>query len=141
MTEYPQVKFSYVSPDMEMGFPGTVTASVVYTWTDNNEIVMDYTWTTDKKTVVNLTNHAYFNLHGINNYDIVSHVLVLRASAFTPVDSFMIPTGEIRPIAGLLLILPQLTQLAKDLMLNMISCIWEKGMIITMYLIIRRKLM
>jgi aldose 1-epimerase len=96
----PSVKFSYVSPDMEMGFPGTVTASVVYTWTNNNEIVMDYTWTTDKKTVVNLTNHAYFNLHGINNYDIVSHVLVLRASAFTPVDSFMIPTGEIRPVAG-----------------------------------------
>ncbi len=94
------VKFSYVSPDMEMGFPGTVTASVVFTWTENNEIVMDYTWTTDKKTIVNLTNHAYFNLNGINDYDILSHILILKASSFTPVDSVMIPTGEIRQVAG-----------------------------------------
>jgi aldose 1-epimerase len=96
----PAVKFTYVSPDMEEGFPGTVTVSVVYTWTDNNEIVMDYTWTTDKKTVVNVTNHAYFNLHGAGNGDILDHVLTLKASAFTPVDSVMIPTGEIRPVAG-----------------------------------------
>lgn len=98
--EYPSVKFTYVSPDMEMGFPGTVTASVVYTWTDSNEIVMDYTYSTDKKTVVNITNHAYFNLHGEGKGDILDHELVLRASAFTPVDSVMIPTGEIRPVAG-----------------------------------------
>lgn len=96
----PAVKFSYVSPDMEAGFPGTVTVSVVYTWTDNNEIVMDYTYSTDKKTVVNVTNHAYFNLHGAGNGDILDHVLTLKASAFTPVDSVMIPTGEIRPVAG-----------------------------------------
>jgi aldose 1-epimerase len=96
----PSVKFTYVSPDMEAGFPGTVTASVVYTWTDNNEIVMDYTYSTDKKTVVNVTNHAYFNLHGAGNGDILDHVLTLKASAFTPVDSVMIPTGEIRPVAG-----------------------------------------
>jgi aldose 1-epimerase len=96
----PTVKFSYVSPDMEMGFPGTVTVSVVYTWTDNNEIVMDYAYSTDKKTVVNVTNHAYFNLHGEGNGDILDHELTLKASAFTPVDSFMIPTGEIRPVAG-----------------------------------------
>jgi aldose 1-epimerase len=99
-SKYPSVKFSYVSPDMEEGFPGTVHASVVYTWTDNNEIIMDYTCTTDKKTVVNVTNHAYFNLHGAGNGDILDHVLTLRASAFTPVDSVMIPTGEIRQVAG-----------------------------------------
>ena len=98
--EFPAVKFTYVSPDMEQGFPGTVTAEVVYTWTDNNEIVMDYKCTTDKKTVVNITNHAYFNLHGAGNGNILDHVLSLRASAFTPVDSVMIPTGEIRPVAG-----------------------------------------
>lgn len=98
--ELPAVKFTYVSPDMEQGFPGTVTAEVVYTWTDNNEIVMDYKCTTDKKTVVNITNHAYFNLHGAGNGNILDHVLSLRASAFTPVDSVMIPTGEIRPVAG-----------------------------------------
>jgi aldose 1-epimerase len=96
----PAVKFSYVSPDMEEGFPGTVNVEVVYTWTDNNEIIMDYTYSTDKKTVVNVTNHAYFNLHGAGNGDILDHVLTLKASAFTPVDSVMIPTGEIRPVAG-----------------------------------------
>jgi aldose 1-epimerase len=99
-SNYPSVKFSYVSPDMEEGFPGTVHGSVVYTWTDNNEIIMDYTCTTDKKTVINVTNHAYFNLHGAGNGDILDHVLTLRASAFTPVDSVMIPTGEIRQVAG-----------------------------------------
>ena len=96
----PTVKFSYISPDMEEGFPGTVNVEVVYTWTDNNEIIMDYTYTTDKKTIVNVTNHAYFNLHGAGNGDILDHVLTLKASAFTPVDSVMIPTGEIRPVAG-----------------------------------------
>ncbi len=99
-SDFPAVKFTYVSPDMEEGFPGTVTVSVLYTWTDNNEIVMDYTWSTDKKTIVNVTNHAYFNLHGAGNGDVLDHVLTLNASAFTPVDSVMIPTGEIRQVAG-----------------------------------------
>ena len=99
-SKYPAVKFTYESPDMEAGFPGKASASITYTWTDNNEIVMDYTCSTDKKTVVNITNHAYFNLHGAGNGDILDHVLTLKASAFTPVDSFMIPTGEIRPVAG-----------------------------------------
>jgi aldose 1-epimerase len=99
-SEYPSVKFTYHSPDMEMGFPGNVDAEVIYTWNDNNEIVMDYKCTTDKKTVLNVTNHAYFNLHGPGNGDILDHILTLRASAFTPVDSVMIPTGEIRPVEG-----------------------------------------
>jgi aldose 1-epimerase len=99
-SKVPAVKFTYVSPDKEQGFPGTVTVSVVYTWTDNNEIKMDYTYSTDKKSVVNVTNHAYFNLHGEGKGDILDHVLTLKASAFTPVDSVMIPTGEIRPVAG-----------------------------------------
>jgi len=99
-SEFPAVKFTYVSPDMEEGFPGTMNVEVIYTWTDNNEIIMDYTCTTDKKTVLNVTNHAYFNLHGAGNGDILDHELTLRASAFTPVDSVMIPTGEIRPVVG-----------------------------------------
>jgi aldose 1-epimerase len=99
-SEFGAVKFTYLSPDMEQGFPGNMTAEVVYTWNDNNEIVMDYRCTTDKKSVVNITNHAYFNLHGIGNGDILDHVLTLKGSAFTPVDSVMIPTGEIRPVAG-----------------------------------------
>jgi aldose 1-epimerase len=98
--KFPAVKFTYVSPDMEEGFPGTVNAEILYTWTDNNEIIMTYKCTSDKKTVVNVTNHAYFNLHGAGNGDILDHVLTIKASAFTPVDTFMIPTGEIRPVAG-----------------------------------------
>lgn len=99
-SEEPAVKFTYHSPDMESGFPGNVDVEVLYKWTDNNEIVMNYKCTTDKKTVVNLTNHAYFNLHGAGNGEILDHVLTIKASAFTPVDSVMIPTGEIRPVAG-----------------------------------------
>ena len=99
-SESPAVKFTYISPDMEQGFPGTMNVEVVYTWNNTNEIVMDYKCTTDKRTVINITNHAYFNLHGAGNGDILDHILTLRASAFTPVDSVMIPTGEIRPVAG-----------------------------------------
>jgi aldose 1-epimerase len=99
-SKFPAVKFTYHSPDMEMGFPGNVDAEVVYTWTDNNEIVMDYKATTDKTTVINLTNHAYFNLHGAGNGSILDHVLTINASYFTPVDSVMIPTGELRAVEG-----------------------------------------
>ena len=99
-SEYPAVRFIYVSSDMEGGFPGTVNVEVTYTWTDKNEIIIDYRCSTDKKTVLNITNHAYFNLHGSGNGDILDHELVIKASAFTPVDSFDLPTGEIRPVAG-----------------------------------------
>lgn len=96
----PAVKFTYVSPDMEEGFPGTVNASVTYTWTDKNEVIIDYSATTDKKTVVNLTNHAYFNLHGTGKGYIFEHILTLKASAYTPLDSTKIPTGEIVSVKG-----------------------------------------
>lgn len=99
-TDYPAVRFTYNKPDMEEGFPGNVVAEVVYTWTDNDEIILDYKVTTDKKTVVNITNHAYFNLHGAGVGDILDHEAVIKASSFTPVDSTLIPTGEIRPVEG-----------------------------------------
>lgn len=99
-SEMPSVRFTYDSPDMEQGFPGNVKAEITYTWTDDNEIVMNYKCTTDRKTVINVTNHAYFNLHGAGNGDILDHELTLRASAFLPIDSVSIPTGEIRPVAG-----------------------------------------
>jgi aldose 1-epimerase len=99
-SRYPAVRFSYISPDMEEGFPGTLTIEVTYTWTDKNEIIIDYAATTDKKTVINVTNHAYFNLHGAGNGYIFDHILTLYASAFTPFDKYQIPTGEIRPVQG-----------------------------------------
>ena len=99
-SRYPAVRLSYICKDMEEGFPGTLTIDVTYTWTDKNEIIIDYTATTDKKTVINVTNHAYFNLHGAGNGFIFDHILTLNASAFTPFDAYKIPTGEIRPVHG-----------------------------------------
>jgi aldose 1-epimerase len=99
-TDFPAIRFTYNKPDMEEGYPGNVVAEVVYTWTDNDEIILDYKVSTDRKTVVNITNHAYFNLHGAGTGDILDHEAVIRASSFTPVDSTLIPTGEIRPVEG-----------------------------------------
>ena len=99
-SKQPAVKFSYVSPDMEEGFPGTVSSSVTYTWSDKNEIIIDYTATTDKKTVINVTNHAYFNLHGGRKGYIFDHILTLKASTYTPMNATKIPTGEIVPVKG-----------------------------------------
>jgi aldose 1-epimerase len=99
-SEFPAVKFTYKSPDMEAGYPGNMNVEAIYTWTDNNEIIIDYTLSTDKKTVFNITNHAYFNLHGAGNGDILDHQVVIKASTFVPVDTFLIPTGELRPVAG-----------------------------------------
>lgn len=99
-TEFPTVKFTYLSPDMEAGFPGNMNIEATYTWTDNNEILIDYKCTTDKKTVLNITNHAYFNLHGAGNGDILDHQVVIKADRFVPVDADLIPTGELRPVTG-----------------------------------------
>lgn len=100
LKETNSVKFTYSSPDMEEGYPGNMVAEVIYTWNDKDEVIMDYTVTTDKKSVINITNHAYFNLHGAGKADILDHELTIHAAAFTPVDSTLIPTGEIRPVAG-----------------------------------------
>ena len=90
----------YLSKDGEEGFPGNLTADVIYTLTDKNELKIEYAATTDKPTVVNLTNHAYFNLKGHGNGEIVDHALELKASKFTPVDKTLIPSGELKAVAG-----------------------------------------
>ena len=95
------VEFTYTSPDGEEGFPGTMSVTVVFTLLNaKNELKIEYSASTDKPTVVNLTNHSYFNLAGQGNGDILSQTLQLNASKFTPVDSGLIPTGELRDVRG-----------------------------------------
>ncbi len=95
-----RVEMSILSPDGEWGFPGNKMVKVTFTLTEENELRIDYEATTDKPTHFNLTNHSYFNLRGEGNGDVLLHEAVINASRTTPVDSFMIPTGEIRNITG-----------------------------------------
>ncbi len=96
----PGVTLTHVSPDGDEGYPGELTANVTYSLTSANELVLTYRATTTKPTVVNLTNHSYFNLAGEGSGTIEDHVLQLDAARFVPTDAEQLPTGEIAPVAG-----------------------------------------
>jgi aldose 1-epimerase len=94
------VTFSYLSKDGEGGYPGNLKVSVTFSISADNELKIDYKATTDKATVINLTNHAYWNLDGTGNGNILNHVLKIRASSYTPVDSLLIPMGKLDSVSG-----------------------------------------
>ncbi|WP_390621131.1 aldose epimerase family protein [Calycomorphotria hydatis] len=94
------VRFTYTSPNGEENFPGELSTTVTYTLSDNNELKIDYSASSDQRTPVNLCNHSYFNLKGAGQGDILDHIVKLHASQFTPVDDGLIPTGTIEEVTG-----------------------------------------
>ena len=95
-----EVELTLTSPDMEEGYPGELKVTMNYRLTDANEFAISYQATTTKPTILNLTNHSYFNLHGAGNGDILDHQLIINADNFTPIDSTLIPTGKIESVTG-----------------------------------------
>jgi aldose 1-epimerase len=95
-----QLELTITSPDGDNNFPGQLTAKVTYTLTDDNAIEINYEATTDKETVVNMTNHSYFNLSGDPNNTVADELIMINADAYTPTDATYMTTGEIRPVEG-----------------------------------------
>ena len=96
--EGPALELTYVSKDGEEGYPGNLQVTAIYTLTEDNALRLHFTATTDKDTIVNLTHHSYFNLAGSG--DMLGYLVIHPADKFTPVDSTLIPTGELEPVAG-----------------------------------------
>ena len=122
------LELSYLSTDGEEGFPGNLSVKVVFTLpADRNDLKIDYTASTDKDTVLNLSNHSYFNLAGEGNDDILDHVLTLHAKQFTPVDKTLIPTGELRDVAGTPLDFTSAAAIGKRINENYEQLLFGKG--------------
>jgi aldose 1-epimerase len=112
------VTLTYRSADGEMGFPGNLETEVTYSLNDRNELRIDYKASTDKPTVLNLTNHSYFNLAGAGNGDVLQQLATLHASRYTPVNGTLIPTGELAAVAGTPMDFTKPTAIGKNIKAN-----------------------
>jgi aldose 1-epimerase len=121
------VELTYVSPNGENGFPGTLTTHVTYSLTDDNDLQIDYRATTDADTVVNLTNHSYFNLAGEGSGSIENQVIEIAATRYTPTDATSIPTGELAPVAGTPMDLRKPTRFGAHLRDSFQQLLWAHG--------------
>ena len=121
------VEFKYESEDGEAGYPGNLTVVAHYEWTDENALKLTFTAQTDKATVINLTNHSYFNLNGEGNGDILGHVLKLNASTYLPTDDTLIPLGEEEPVAGTPMDFLEPKEIGKDIKADFPALNYGKG--------------
>lgn len=121
------LELSYFSPDGEEGYPGNLNVKVTYVLTEDNAIEINYMATTDKDTVVNLTNHAYFNLSGHSSGDVLNHKLMINADTFTVNDKHSIPTGEIRKVEGTPMDFRTLTPIGKNIISDYEQIIFGNG--------------
>lgn len=121
------VRFSYRAADGEEGYPGNLLATATYRWTDDCTLSLTLTAETDAPTVVNLTNHAYFNLAGHNSGSVLSHKLRLNASRYLPTDDTLIPTGELAPVAGTPMDFTEPKELGQDIRADFPALIYGKG--------------
>ena len=121
------VTLSHVSPDGEQGFPGEMHIHVTYTLSEANDLRLDYEATTDKPTVVTLTNHVYFNLAGNGSGDVYGQKLQVMADQYTPTDADLVPTGELAPVAGTALDFRQLTPIGAHIRSNEQAMLYARG--------------
>lgn len=121
------IKLTHVSPDGDANFPGTVTASVTYTLTEDNAIEIAYEATTDKKTVINMTNHSYFNLSGDPTISAVDHIMYINSDCITPVDSTFMTTGEMTAVEGTPFDFNTPKAIAQDINADDIQLVYGKG--------------